>query len=523
MALQRGRGVGLRQQPDSIPSLQAGHVAELVAELQPLLKGCSVREIQPLPPRDLLLIVEPPPTPDGPPILRLRLSASPETARLHLQQDRVLVHDGPEGPFFKLLNEELAGATVRRVEQVRGDRIVRLEFGATPSGRRRALMAELVGRHSNLILVGPEDEVLGMLVPTPARKAHTPRIVLGQAWSPPGGKAGPGADSASLTEVYAEPDALPPGPVKDRAPLSWRVECAVGGAAQLNRRDSLRKKLQSRAQRKLTRARGLVKGLRKRSSAIEGAERVQQDGELLKSVVGTLKRGQSSVEVPDWFTEGAPPRTLELDPRRQPAENVQRYFDRHKKLLRGRESLERELQLAQDKVTGLEALLLAAEDADQDPAALDAQAVEAGLLDKPQEADPRKRKAPEPRKPYLSYRVHGDLEARVGRTAKDNDDLTFRHARGNDLWMHTADCPGSHVVLRLERGQEAPQEAILEAGMLAVHFSPARQTGRAQVHVAPIKQVHKPRGAKPGLVTLSGGKTMHVRVKQTRLAELLRG
>ena len=524
MALQRERGAGLRRQPESIPSLQAGHVAELVAELQPLLKGCSVREIQALPPRDLLLIVEPPPTPDGPPILRLRLSASADAARLHLQQGRVRVHEGPEGPFFKLLNEELAGASVRRVEQVRGDRIVRLEFGATPSGRRRALMAELVGRHSNLILVGPEDEVLGVLVPAPTRKAHTPRIVVGQAWSPPGGKAvGPGADSASLEEVYPEPESLPPGPVKDRGPLSWRVECAVGGAAQINRQDSLRKKLQSRAQRKLRRARGLVKGLLKRSSAIEGAERVQQDGELLKSVVGNLKRGQSSVEVPDWYTEGAPPRILELDPRRQPAENVQRYFDRHKKLLRGRESLERELQLAQSKVVGLEALLLAAEDEDQDPVALDAQAVSEGLLDKPQEADPRKRKAPQARRPYLSYQVHGNLEVRVGRTAKDNDDLTFHHARGNDLWMHTADCPGSHVVLRLERGQEAPQEAILEAGMLAVHFSPARQTGRAQVHVAPVKQVHKPRGAKPGLVTLSGGKTIHIRVQQTRLTELLRG
>ena len=315
---------------------------------------------------------------------------------------------------------------------------------------------------------------------------------------------------------------LPPGPVKDRAPLSWRVECTVGGAAQVNRQDSLRKKLQSRAQRKLRGARGLVKGLRKRSLAIEGAERVQQDGELLKSVVGSLKRGQSSVEVTDWFAEDTPLRTLELDPRRHPAENVQLYFDRHKKLLRGRESLERELQLAQDKVTGLELLLAAAEDDGQDPAALDSQAVEAGLRDKPQEADPRNRKAPEPRKPYLSYQVHGDLEVRVGRTAKDNDALTFRHARGNDLWMHTADCPGSHVVLRLERGQEAPQEAILEAGMLAVHYSPARQTGRAQVHVAPVKMVHKPRGAKPGLVTLSGGKTIHVRVQQSRLAELLR-
>ena len=52
---------------------------------------------------------------------------------------------------------------------------------------------------------------------------------------------------------------------------------------------------------------------------------------------------------------------------------------------------------------------------------------------------------------------------------------------------------------------------------------PARQTGRAQGHVAPVKQVHKPRGAKPGLVTLSGGKTIHVRVQQSRLTELLRG
>jgi len=499
-------------------------VAELVAELQPLLKGCSVREVQALPPRDLLLVLEPPASPDGPPILRLRLSAGAENARLHLQQDRVLSHAGPEGPFFKLLNEELAGATLRRLEQVQGDRIVRLEFGSTASGRRRALMAELVGRHSNMMLVGPDDEILSVLVAASPRKTGSSRFSVGQAWTPPGGRAGgPNADTPALIEQFSEPTAPPPGPVKDRAPLSWRVECALGGAALVNRQESLRKKLLARAQRKLSRARGLVKGLNKRATAVEGAERVQQDGELLKSVVGSLKRGQASVDVPDWFSDGAPLRTIELDPRRQPSENVQRYFDRHKKLLRGIESLERELQRAALRVEQLEALLLAAEDPDRDPAALDAQAVADGLLQEPQEPDARKRSAPARRVPYRSYRVHADLEARVGRTAKDNDDLTFRHARGNDLWLHTADCPGSHVVLRLERGQEAPQQAVLEAAMLAVHFSPARATGKASVHLAPVKQVHKPRGAKPGLVTLSGGKTLHVRVQQERLAELLRG
>ena len=119
----------------------AGHMAELVAELQPRLKGCRVREIQALPPRDLLLIVEPAPTPDGPPILRLRISASAQTARLHLQQDRVLAHDGPEGPFFKLLNEELQGATLRDVQQVTGALNVRLGVRPHASVRPAPLRA----------------------------------------------------------------------------------------------------------------------------------------------------------------------------------------------------------------------------------------------------------------------------------------------------------------------------------------------------------------------------------------------
>ena len=113
-------------------------------------------------------------------------------------------------------------------------------------------------------------------------------------------------------------------------------------------------------------------------------------------------------------------------------------------------------------------------------------------------------------------------EVRVGRRAKDNDSLTLRHARGNDVWLHTADAPGSHVVLRVGTNAEPDAEDLLDAAHLAVHFSPLRDSARAKVHVARRKEVHKPRGAKPGLVTLSGGRILDVRMQPERLARLLR-
>ena len=94
-------------------SLSAAHVAELCAELQPLLAGWRVRDVQGFPPRDVLRIVEPEGDPgDGPPILRLRLAADPNAPRLHLQQGRVKKHDGPVGPFFQTLEKELVGAAI---------------------------------------------------------------------------------------------------------------------------------------------------------------------------------------------------------------------------------------------------------------------------------------------------------------------------------------------------------------------------------------------------------------------------
>ena len=109
----------------------------------------------------------------------------------------------------------------------------------------------------------------------------------------------------------------------------------------------------------------------------------------------------------------------------------------------------------------------------------------------------------------------------MGRSARDNDELTFRASRGNDLWLHTADTPGSHVILVVAKGAEPDPEEVLDAAHLAVHFSPKRGAGRVDVHVARRKLVSKPRRAPAGLVPLSGGKVKRVRLEPERLERRL--
>lgn len=242
----------------------------------------------------------------------------------------------------------------------------------------------------------------------------------------------------------------------------------------------------------------------------------------MKSSLHAIARGAAFVEVADWF-EGGATRRIELDPKLGPVENLERLFERAKKLERSKHALEREQRLANDKVQKLAALVNALADADADPAAIEANAVAAGVLDALAQTRGKRVQIAAPRVCYKRFEATSGADILVGRTARDNDELTFRVARGNDLWLHTADSPGSHIVLRLERGAEPHPEDVLDAAHLALYFSPLRGASRASIHIAPRKLVHKPKGAPAGLVTLSGGRSQALRVEPARLERLLAG
>lgn len=130
-----------------------------------------------------------------------------------------------------------------------------------------------------------------------------------------------------------------------------------------------------------------------------------------------------------------------------------------------------------------------------------------------------------PRMPYWTFVSVDGIDIRVGRTSSDNDrvscDPECRDLR--DWWMHAAGCPGSHVVIRYT-GEDLPKETMIDAAVLAAANSKANQVGRAPVSLVRCRQVSKPKGAKPGLVQLSGDvRTVVVNVKDeaSRLERLM--
>lgn len=506
------RGLGLRPRGREGLNLSAAHVAELCGEIGPPVRSSRIKEVLGLPPADLLLVLEA----GDARLLRLRISADPDAPRFHLQRERTRRHEGPLGPFFRRLAADLAGGTVAELAPVRSDRIVLLEVRDAAAGERRAIVLELFGRRANLVLLGPGDRVIDVLVPPPPGKEN-PRLAAGGTWHPPEGRPQPPGPPLGESFPPAPEPALP-------APLSWRVECALGLQAESARRAREIRDLAQRLERRLERARGLVRGLEARLAATEGIDRLRSDGELLKANLPALSRGMGEIVVDDLFAPGSPPRRIELDPKLSPRGNFERLFERARKLERSRATVETELAIARRRAAGLEDLLARTSDPGSDFELLEKAAIEAGLLERRQPASEReKKKEPAPRLPYRTFAGSRGGEIRVGRSARDNDELTLRHAKGSDLWLHTADAPGSHVVLVLPKGADPDSEEMIDAAHLAVHFSPLKGAARARVHVARRKEVHKPRGAKPGLVQLSGGRILDVRMQPERLRRLLGG
>ena len=134
------------------------------------------------------------------------------------------------------------------------------------------------------------------------------------------------------------------------------------------------------------------------------------------------------------------------------------------------------------------------------------------------ETKPKRRVEPKAEKQIPGVRRYlstDGYEILVGRGARDNDHLTFRIARPNDVWLHAGDYPGSHVVIRNPTRKEIPQRTVIEAAQLAGRFSQASEDAKVVIHYTERKFLSKPKGAAPGLVSLSKFKSMTVEPRES--------
>ena len=192
---------------------------------------------------------------------------------------------------------------------------------------------------------------------------------------------------------------------------------------------------------------------------------------------------------------------VELDPSLPPHENASMCYERAGRAERARERLPGLIARAKAEAQRLDGLL--------EQARVGELAVEAILAELPSGAKEATRRGASSL-PYRTYRSSGELEIRVGRGARHNDDLTFHHSAPDDIWLHARHAAGAHVVLRWRGEGNPPAKDLAEAAVLAAFHSKARSSGAVPVDWTRRKYVRKPRKAPPGEVLVERARTVFV-------------
>ena len=251
-------------------------------------------------------------------------------------------------------------------------------------------------------------------------------------------------------------------------------------------------------------------------AATDNAEEFRQKGELLTTFLHQVPNDQDQVVLDNYYTNE--PITIQLNKALTPNQNAQRYFKRYQKLKEAVKHLTFLIQETKETISYLETVETALAQASlSEVAEIREELIQTGFIKRRNREKIHKRKKPEK---YLAS--DGKTIILVGRNNLQNDELTFKIAKKDELWFHAKDIPGSHVVIT---GNLDPTDEVkTDAAELAAYYSKARLSNLVQVDMIETKKLNKPTGGKPGFVTYTGQKTLRVtpeeeKIKAMKLAD----
>ncbi|MGQ0810589.1 MAG: Rqc2 family fibronectin-binding protein [Nitrospiraceae bacterium] len=474
-------------------SLSATEIGAVVTEVAPLLAGGWIQKIFQPTPQVLILEIRA--------LGKTRcflISIHPETARIHLVTQRL---PNPVMPpaFCQFLRAHVQGARIDAVEQVPNDRIVRIALSAREG--LCSLVAELTGKKADVLLLSGTTVVATL---------NNQRERIGRSYEAPRLRAA--QDNTSQSK--------PPAHLQDGGSVSAWVETQYGKREEELAIDHLRH-VRLTAVRK-----NLKKGLRRVEALRADIEKAVQYrdyaryGELLKANLGQMHKGQERISAVDYFDERLPELMIPLDSTKSPHGNMDDYFKKHRKYLMADRKTRPRLEAAEQEVQVLRKELTDLEQPTWRPTADNS-------MRQPELYHPRKvamRAAKtagnERRGPFRRFTSTDGLPIYVGRNARENEELTFAFAKSEDLWLHARGTPGSHVVVRLEKGADPPLETVKDAATLALLYSDLRKSGKGDVIFTRRKWVRKLKGQPPGTVAVTQEKSLFVNLDKARLEAL---
>ncbi len=540
-------------------------------------------------------------------VRKLLLSARANSARVNFTE---LVPENPKEPpmLCMLLRKRLTGARLEAVRQPDLERLLCFDFSTVNElgdETTLTLVAEIMGRYSNVILTDGEGKIIDALkrvdasmsserlvlpgvfyrLPPPQDKlcllnAGREEIVA-RVCSMPGGTelskallaslqgvspvvcrelqhlTGRGADLrvAEMTPALRErlsfflgrlaetvkaaggSPYMAVGTDKKPVDFSFHPLEQYGTAAVVTRKDSFSELLddffgeRDRIERMRVRSLNLFHVLTTASERLSRRINAQRGdlercakrdglrvcGDLLSANLYRLEKGTEAVELPNFYEESQPAVKIKLDPALTPSQNAQKYYKEYRKAKTAENILAVQIREAERELAYLDTVLdeLGRASCERDLAEIRAELTEQGYL----RAQKGAKKQTAVRGP-MEFRSTDGFRILVGRNNRENDLLTLKQAKKSDLWFHTKNIPGSHVVLFLD-GKPATKRAVGEAAMLAACFSRGRDSSNVAVDWTEVRHVSKPQGSKPGMVIYVGNRTVFA-VPDRTAAESLR-
>lgn len=396
-------------------------------------------------------------------------------------------------PFVLLLKKYLSGFEIEKVEKWEGERVLMISLtGETETGvpARYRLIAQLTGRSANLFLSDDRGFIIDSL-----RQTNGEGQTTGTCYSPP---------SRSLSTNAAQQDAFPKG---EHPTLSDALDQEFLRRRAKREFESALSAARARVNSEIAKRERLLKALESDLKAHGDAERWKKYGDLLLANIATAKRSDSKVSVTDYYDDSQAVIDIDVDDNDSLTEAAEKFFKRYTKARNARAEIEKRRNTVSAELRSL-----------QEEAEAIETATEKGEFEQVIDLSGTKRPVKDKTKPKVSpvsswartFISSDGFQILVGKKSKDNDYLTFRAAKSLDTWMHAADYPGSHVVIRNPDRREIPQRTLHEAAKLAAFYSKGRTQPKAAVHYTQKKFVNKPKGAAPGLVSLASFKTLLV-------------
>ncbi|MGE8204143.1 Rqc2 family fibronectin-binding protein [Heyndrickxia sp. NPDC080065] len=520
---------------------------------------------------------------------KLLISAHPSYARIQLTNEQ---HENPPEPsmFCMLLRKHLEGYFIEDIYQADLDRVIVFEIkGRNEIGdiSYKQLYVEIMGRHSNIILVDKEKNmILDSIKHVPSAINSYRTILPGHQYifPPKQDKLNPLQLSeedilrkldfnsgkidkqlvehfAGLSPLFAKeivhlsglankitlPEAfisvvneiikhnyspsiiqangkevfyiLPitylQGEEKSFSTLSEMLDRFYFGKAERDRVKQQGHDLERFIKNEKEKNEVKIEKLKATLAEAQNADRFQLFGELLTANLHLVKKGMDEIKVINYYDENAGEITIPLDPRKTPSGNAQGYFSKYQKAKTAIIVVQEQIEKAALEVQYFENLLQQLESASpKDIEEIRIELAEEGYIRMKQK---RGSKTKIQKITLETYTSSDGTDILVGKNNKQNDYLTNKVAARDEIWLHTKDIPGSHVVIRSKNPSET---TILEAANLAAYYSKAKESSSVPVDYTKVRYVKKPNGAKPGFVIYEQQQTIFVTPNADKVLEM---